>query len=56
MILMADAKRKTFKIPIDLVVEFEVQAKKLQVTEGELAIRYIKDGLRKDKNQTTLDY
>lgn len=53
--LMVDEKRKTFKFPIELAIEFEVQAKKIQSTEAELAMRYIEEGLRRDKNQTTLD-
>lgn len=52
---MVDEKRKTFKFPIELAIEFEVQAKKIQSTEAELAMRYIEEGLRRDKNQTTLD-
>jgi hypothetical protein len=52
---MADTKQKTFKIPMELAVEFEVYAKRTQTKEVELAIKYIRDGLRRDINQTTLD-
>jgi hypothetical protein len=52
---MADTKQKSFKIPTELAIEFEVQAKRTQTKEVDLAIRYIREGLKRDVNQTTLD-
>ena len=52
---MADTKQKAFKIPTDLAIDFEVQAKRLQIKEVDLAVKYIEEGLRRDHNQTTLD-
>ena len=50
-----DEKMKTFRLKKKLAYEFEMHAKKLHVSEVELARRYIKEGLMRDKGQTTLD-
>ena len=50
-----DEKMKTFRLKKELAYEFELQAKKLHVSEVELARRYIKEGLMRDKGQTTLE-
>lgn len=50
-----DEKMKTFRLKKKLAYEFELHAKKLHVSEVELARRYIKEGLMRDKGQTTLD-
>ncbi len=52
---MADTKQKTFRIPTELAIDFEVHAKKTQTKEVDLIIRYIKEGLKRESNQTTLD-
>ena len=59
---MTDAKptqkKKYFRIDDDLAYRFELQAKKLRISEVKLISRYIKEGLQRDeidKNQSTLD-
>lgn len=52
---MATFKQKGFRIDEDLALEFEIQAKKLKISETALITRYIKDGLQRDANQSNLD-
>ena len=52
---MPSTKQKTFRIPEELAIEFEVHARKTQTKEVDLIMRYIREGLRRDSNQTTLD-
>lgn len=46
---MSDTKQKSFKIPLDLAIEFEVHARRTQTTGTKLIIRYIKEGLKHDR-------
>jgi len=48
-------KKKYFRIDDDLAFRFELQAKKLRISEAKLVSRYIEEGLRRDENQMTLD-
>lgn len=50
-----DIKKKCFRLKIGLAYELEIHAKKQHTTEVELVSRYIEDGLRRDKGQTTLN-
>lgn len=50
-----DEKMKTFRLKKKLAYEFELHAKKKHVSEVELARRYIKEGMMRDKNQTKLE-
>lgn len=52
---MSEFKKKFFRLDDELAYEFELQAKKLRTSEVKLVTRYIKEGLRRDENQTTLD-
>ena len=52
---MSDIKDKHFRINKELTRKFEIHAKKLDVSEVVLITRYIEEGLKRDKNQTTLD-
>ena len=52
---MSEFKKKFFRLDNELAYEFELQAKKLRTSEVKLVTRYIKEGLRRDSNQTTLD-
>ena len=52
---MVDTKQKTFRIPTELAIEFEVHAKKTQTKEVDLIMKYIRECLKRDSNQTTLD-
>lgn len=58
MIRMSDKpnqKKKFFRLDDDLAYRFELQAKKLRISEVKLITRYIEEGLRRDENQMTLD-
>jgi len=48
-------KKKYFRIDDELALRFELQAKKLRISEVKLISRYIEEGLRRDENQLTLD-
>lgn len=50
-----DEKAKTYRIDRKLAIELEVYARQKQVSEVSLVRRYIQEGLRRDKGQTTLD-
>ena len=50
-----DEKMKTFRLKKDLAYELELYAKQQHVSEVNLVRRYIKEGLMRDKGQTTLD-
>ena len=50
-----DEKKKCFRIDRKLAYELELFAVQKQVSEVSLVRRYIKEGLRHDKGQTTLD-
>lgn len=50
-----DQKRKTIRLDRKLAYELELYAVKKQVSEVSLVRRYIEEGLRRDKGQTTLD-
>jgi len=50
-----DVKLKNFRINNELAYEFELHAKKMRISETKLIIRYIQEGMQRDKNQTTLD-
>ena len=53
---MPNTKQKSFRISEDLAIEFEVHARKTQKTkEVDLITRYIREGLKRDSNQATLD-
>ena len=52
---MPNVKQKAFRIDDDLALEFEIHAKKLRIKEVDLITRYIREGLDRDSNQTTLD-
>lgn len=48
-------KKKYFQLDEDLAYDFELQAKKLKTSEVKLVSRYIREGLKRDANQLTLD-
>lgn len=48
-------KKKSFRLEDELAYRFELQAKKLRISEVKLVSRYIEEGLRRDENQLTLD-
>ena len=50
-----DEKMKTFRLKKKLAYELEQYAKEKHVSEVELVRRYIKEGLMRDKGQTTFD-
>lgn len=50
-----DEKRKTLRLDRKLAIELEYYAVEKQVSEVSLMRRYIQEGLRRDKGQTTLD-
>jgi len=50
-----DEKRKTIRLDRKLAYELELFAVQKQVSEVSLVRRYIEEGLRRDKGQTTLD-
>ena len=50
-----DVKLKNFRLENELAYEFELHAKKMKTSEVNLIKRYIKEGMRRDKGQTTLD-
>lgn len=50
-----DIKRKTIRLDRKLAIELELYAVKKQVSGNALINRYIEEGLRRDKGQTTLD-
>ena len=50
-----DEKKKCFRLDRKLAIELEVYARQKQVSEVSLVRRYIQEGLRRDKGQTTLD-
>lgn len=50
-----DLKRKTIRLDRKLAYELELFAVQKQVSEVSLVRRYIQEGLRRDKGQTTLD-
>ena len=52
---MSEIKKKYFRLDDELAYRFELQAKKLRISEVKLVSRYIEEGLRRDSNQTTLD-
>lgn len=51
-----DEKMKTFRLKKKLAYELELYAKQEHVSEVELVRRYIKEGLMRDKGQTTFDW
>lgn len=48
-------KQKLFRLDDELAYQLEVYAKTIRKTENSLVSRYIEEGLRRDKNQSTLD-
>ena len=50
-----DTKRKTIRLDRKLAIELELYAVEKQVSGNSLINRYIAEGLRRDKGQTTLD-
>ena len=50
-----DEKAKTYRLNRELALELELYATQKQVSEVSLVRRYIEEGLRRDKGQTTLD-
>ena len=50
-----DEKKKTYRLDRELAYELEIYAKQRHTSEVELVRRYIAEGLRRDKGQTTLD-
>ena len=48
-------KRKTIRLDDDLAYRLEVYARIVRKSENSLVSRYIEEGLRRDKNQLTLD-
>ena len=48
-------KRKTIRLDDGLAYQLEVYAKTIRQSENSLVSRYIEEGLRRDKNQMTLD-
>ena len=53
--LREDEKLKTFVFKKTLAYDLEIYAKTQHVSEASLVRRYIAEGLRRDKGQTTLD-
>ncbi len=47
-------KQKNFSIDADLLQELKHKAIEYNLTDGELICMYIKQGLQRDSNQTTL--
>lgn len=52
---MSKIKKKYFRLDDELAYKFELQAKKMRISEVKLVSRYIEEGLRRYENQTTLD-
>lgn len=50
-----DRKRKTIRLDRKIAIELELYAVEKQVSGNSLINRYIAEGLRRDKGQTTLD-
>ena len=50
-----DEKKKYYRLDKELAYELELYAKQEHVSEVSLVRRYIKEGLMRDKGQTTLD-
>ena len=48
-------KKKTYRLDDELAYELELHAVKQRTSEVELVRRYIREGLHRDKGQTTLD-
>lgn len=48
-------KKKCFRLDRKLAIELELYAVEKQTSEVQLVRRYIAEGLRRDKGQTTLD-
>lgn len=53
--LREDEKLKTFVFKKSLAYDLEIYAKQKHVSEASLVRRYVEEGLRRDKGQTTLD-
>ena len=53
--LNPDEKLKTFVFKKSLAHELEIYAKTKHVSEASLVRRYVEEGMRRDKGQTTLD-
>ena len=53
--LRDDEKLKTFVFKKTLAYELELFAKTKHVSEASLVRRYVEEGMRRDKGQTTLD-
>ena len=53
--LRPDEKLKTFVFKKTLAHELELHAVQNHVSEASLVRRYVKEGIRRDKGQTTLD-
>ncbi len=53
--LRPDEKLKTFVFKKTLAYELEIFAKQNHVSEASLVRRYVQEGMRRDKGQTTLD-
>ena len=50
-----EIKRKTIRLDRKLAIELELYAVEKQVSGNSLINRYVAEGLRRDKGQTTLD-
>ena len=50
-----DEKKKCFRLDRKLAIDLELYAVEKQTSEVQLVRRYIAEGLRRDKGQTTLD-
>lgn len=50
-----DEKLKTFVFKKKIAYELEIFAKTQHVSEASLVRRYVEEGLRRDKGQTSLD-
>lgn len=48
--------QKNFSIDEELLQKLKHKAVELNMYDGELICRYIEEGLKRDANQTTLDY
>ena len=48
-------KQKNFSIESELLQELKHKAIEYKITDGELICMYIKQGLQRDSNQSTLD-
>lgn len=48
-------KKTSFNIEISLLKELKRQAFETEKTQTELLHKYIEEGLKRDRNQTTLD-